>query len=147
MQKCYLVYSSISSVKSEDGTVVRAKWQDQISHEHKIHSEILRKLAQGERVDGIEKDPLESKEADYSYDYNIVPGFLRREASQRYDDKYHIQPHEKSIKMVNKMLEKVKNKKKRGHAASGDSDLIAEEREEGEESKHQSVENQPLGNY
>ena len=43
------------------------------------------------------------------------------------------------------MLEKVKNKK-RGHAASGDSDLIAEEKEEGEESKHQSVEKQPLGN-
>jgi len=90
MQKCYLVYSTISSVQNEDGTFVRAKWQDQISHEHKIHSEILRKLSHGERVDGIEKDPLASTEPDYSYDYNIVPGFLRREASQRNEEKYHI---------------------------------------------------------
>jgi len=48
--------------------------------------------------------------------------------------------------MVNKMLEKVKNRKKRGHAASGDSDLIVEEKEEGEESKHQSVQGQPIDN-
>jgi hypothetical protein len=58
MQKAYLVYSTISSVKPEDGTVVRTKWQDQISHEHRVHSDIMKKLAMGERVEGIEKDPL-----------------------------------------------------------------------------------------
>lgn len=112
MQKAYLAYSTISSIKAEDGTFVRAKWQDQISHEHKIHGEIMTKLGAGERVEGIEKDPLESKEADMSYDYNMVPGFLRREKSSGGDEKYHLQPHEKSIKAVNKMLEKAKNKKK-----------------------------------
>lgn len=78
MQKAYLVFSTISSLKSQDGTPIRARWQDQISHEHKIHGEIISKLALGERVDGIEVDPLENQDQDYSYDYNIVPGFLRK---------------------------------------------------------------------
>lgn len=126
MQKAYLVYSTISSVKSEDGTVVRAKWQDQISHEHKVHADIMTKLASGERVDGIEKDPLESTEADYSYDYNVVPGFLRREKSTTGDDKYHLQPHEKSIKMVNKMLEKVKQKRRDREGSDVGQEVIVE---------------------
>lgn len=146
MQKAYLAYSTISSVKPEDGTFVRAKWQDQISHEHKIHGEIMTKLGAGERVEGIEKDPLESKEADMSYDYNMVPGFLRREKSTAGDEKYHLQPHEKSIKAVNKMLEKAKNKKKEklsqqdsavGEGSVVENEVIKEQENE-EESKEES---------
>jgi hypothetical protein len=122
MQKAYLVYSTISSVKSEDGTVVRAKWQELVSHEHRVHSDIMKKLAMGERVEGIEKDPLESTAPDYSYDYNVVPGFLRREKSTTGDDKFHLQPHEKSVHLVNKMLEKAKKVKGRAHASSHHSD-------------------------
>lgn len=77
MQKAYLMYSTVSTIKSQDGTPVRARWQDQISHEHKLHAEIVNKLAAGERVEGIELDPLENKDPEYSYDYNVVPGFLR----------------------------------------------------------------------
>jgi hypothetical protein len=66
MQKAYLVYSTVSSIKQEEGQpVIRSRWQDQISAEHKVHSEILTKLQNGERVEGIEKDPLESAENDY----------------------------------------------------------------------------------
>lgn len=65
MQRAYLKYSTISSIKSTDGIPVRAKWQDQISNEHKVHQEIMAKLAEGERTEGIENDPLENKDPDY----------------------------------------------------------------------------------
>jgi len=41
-------------------------------------------------VAGVEADPLLSKESDISYDYNIVPGFLRREQSTIGEDKLRI---------------------------------------------------------
>ncbi len=70
-----------------------------------------------------------------SYDYNMVPGFLRREKSTAGDEKYHLQPHEKSIKAVNKMLEKVKNKKKERSEATAsinESEPIREQEDEEE---------------
>ena len=57
MQQAYLVYSTVSSVRPVNGMPIRARWQDQISHEHKIHAEILEKISRGERVEGIEEDP------------------------------------------------------------------------------------------
>ena len=41
----------------------------------------MTKLQHGERVDGIEKDPLASAEPDVVYDYSSIPGFLKREQS------------------------------------------------------------------
>lgn len=41
MQKAYLVYSTVSTMKDADGNPIRARWQEQISHEHKIHGEIV----------------------------------------------------------------------------------------------------------
>jgi hypothetical protein len=52
-----------------------------IQTEQKQHAELLNKLQHGERVQGIEKDPLESAEADIVVDYNNIPGFMRREQS------------------------------------------------------------------
>ena len=136
MQKAYLVFSTISTLKNEDGTPIKAKWQDQISHEHKVHSEIIDKLAKGERVEGIETDPLESKDADYSYDYNVVPGFLRKETSTS-GDIYHLQPHGKSIQHVEALLAKHKAKKAAKLAGEEveDSQAIIEE-VKGDESEH-----------
>jgi hypothetical protein len=64
------------------------------------------KLQNGERVDGIEKDPLDSAENDYQYDYNMVPGFLKREESVAGESKPILHPHDKSLAYVNKMLKK-----------------------------------------
>jgi hypothetical protein len=37
----------------------------------------------GERIEGIENDPLASTDAEYVVDYNMVPGYLQREKSIR----------------------------------------------------------------
>jgi len=41
----------------------------------------MTKLCHGERIQGIEKDPLESADLDIVVEYENVPGYLRREAS------------------------------------------------------------------
>lgn len=71
----------------------------------------MAKLAQGERTEGIEQDPLENTDPDYTYDYNVVPGYLKRELSISGEDKIHIQPHAKSIQHVEAMMEKFKKKR------------------------------------
>lgn len=58
--------------------VVRSKWNEQIQHEQKLHGELLEKIRQGERIAGIEKDPLDSAEMDVVTDYSMVPGFIQR---------------------------------------------------------------------
>lgn len=35
----------------------------------------------GERIEGIEHDPLLDKDSEVSYEYNMMPGFLKREMS------------------------------------------------------------------
>jgi len=86
MQKAYLVYSTISTIKSSDGKpAIRSRWQEQVGAEHKIHNELLTKIGNGERIEGIEHDPLDITESDYTVDYNMVPGFLQREKSIRGD--------------------------------------------------------------
>ncbi len=74
MQKAYLVFATISSLK--DGSFHRSHWEDQISNEQKVHSELLQKIQLGERVEGVEQDPLKANVDDYSYEYNAIPGFL-----------------------------------------------------------------------
>jgi len=80
MQKAYLTFSTAPVISVSMGSSShKFKWQDQITKEQKIHSDILTKLQNGERVEGIEKDPLESKESDYVLDYSHIPGFIQRE--------------------------------------------------------------------
>jgi hypothetical protein len=88
----------------------------------------------GERVDGIEHDPLETREQDYSVEYNSVPGFLRRQISTTGDEKYHLQPHDKSVALVHQMLERSRLKKQKKDQGEGEGiSPIAEQ--EDEESK------------
>jgi hypothetical protein len=37
---------------------------------------LLEKIRQGERIEGIEKDPLDTAEQDVITDYSMVPGYL-----------------------------------------------------------------------
>lgn len=106
LQKAYLKYSTISSLPVQPGQpVARSKWNEQIQHEQKQHAELLEKIRQGERIAGIEKDPLETAEQDVVTDYSMVPGFIQREKSViSGEDKLRIQPHASSISAVNKML-------------------------------------------
>ena len=91
----------------------------------------MQKLAEGERTEGIEHDPLENQDPEYSYDYNVVPGYLQREKSISGDDKYHIKPHAKSVKAVENMIGMFK--KKREEKEKG---IAIEEGEEHEEEGH-----------
>lgn len=63
-------------------------------------------------MQGIEKDPLESAEADIVVEYNNVPGFMRREQSTMpSDDKLKMAPHEKGVDTVRSVLDKYRKKK------------------------------------
>jgi hypothetical protein len=79
MQKAYLKFSTVSSIRRPGMPHERSRWQDLIQHEQKLHGEILGKLQNGERVEGIEKNPLLSESQDVVYDYSNVPGFLQKE--------------------------------------------------------------------
>ena len=48
------------------------------------------KLSHGERVQGIEKDPLESADVDFVVDISNIAGYLKRETSTIGDDKLRI---------------------------------------------------------
>ena len=48
------------------------------------------KLTHGERVQGIEKDPLESADVDFVVDISNIAGYLTRETSTIGDDKLRI---------------------------------------------------------
>jgi hypothetical protein len=39
------------------------------------------KIQKGERINGIEKDPLESADSDLVMEYDMVPGFVKKETS------------------------------------------------------------------
>lgn len=62
-------------------------------------------------MQGIDKDPLESADADIVVEYNNIPGFLRREMSTTGDDKLRIAPHGESVDAVKSVLEKFRKKK------------------------------------
>jgi len=72
---------------------------------------LLNKIQKGERVNGIEKDPLLSAETDIVVEYNNVPGFLRRETSTQGDDKLRIAPHDGGVDTVKNVLDKFRKKK------------------------------------
>lgn len=45
MHKAYLVYSTLSSIRGPNGEPIRARWSEQINHEHIVHTEIIDKIA------------------------------------------------------------------------------------------------------
>ena len=71
----------------------------------------MNKIQKGERVNGIEKDPLESQETDIVIDYANVPNFLRKETSTQGDDKLRIAVHEGGVDTVKNVLDKFRQKK------------------------------------
>lgn len=98
LQKAYLMFSTRREEDAKAGQHGRkSHWQQQIQQEQKVHSDILHKIQLGERVDGIEKDPLASKEPDVVYDYSSVPGFLQREKSTAGEDKLRVKPSHQSL--------------------------------------------------
>lgn len=63
LQRAYLQFSSVSSMAAKGGAGnQKSHWNAMIQQEQKQHAEIMNKLQHGERVQGIEKDPLESAE-------------------------------------------------------------------------------------
>ena len=64
----------------------------------------------GERIEGIEIDPLSNQESEVSYEYNMMPGFMKREMSMSGEQKVKLQPHDKSLKLVKEFMDKGKKK-------------------------------------
>jgi len=97
------------------------------------------KIQKGERINGIEKDPLESADSDLVMEYDMVPGFVRKETSVLGGEKLRMQPHKGVASAVtnvkNKLLAR-KNKKQEEAA------VIHEEEEEKAE-KAESVKTDP----
>lgn len=106
MQRAYLKYYTIPAAKDPVGASLKTRWYEQVQSEQKIHTDLLKKVLAGERIDGIEHDPLESAETDYKMDMSVIPGYMKREESVSGTDKLKIEPMAESLKYVNKMLEK-----------------------------------------
>ena len=68
-------------------------------------------MQHGERVAGIEKDPLQSADSDVVIDYANIPGFLRRETSTMGDDKLRMALHGEGVETVKNVLDKFRKKK------------------------------------
>jgi hypothetical protein len=67
----------------------------------------MKKIISGERLPGIENDPLASTDADYKMDYSVVPGYMKREESTNPDlDQLKVEPMAESIKYIKKMMDK-----------------------------------------
>lgn len=91
MQKAYIQFSTASWISSDEKKhVQKSHWNYQVDHELKQHEQILIKLLHGERVQGIEKDPLESADVDFVVDISNIAGYLKRETSTIGDDKLRI---------------------------------------------------------
>ena len=83
-------------------------------------------MRKGERIDGIENDPLSTKDADYKVAMNTMPGFIRREQTVG-GEKATVEPTQKSSEFVKQLLEKVKQKHEKKEEG------IEEKKEEEEE--------------
>jgi len=115
LQKAYVKFSTVSSIvenSKTDKKFYRSHFQVLLSQEQKTHGEILEKLLRGERVPGIEKDPLISAEADIVMEYNMIPGYVRKETSTVGDDKLRMAPHKGTTDQVKSAMDKFKQKKK-----------------------------------
>jgi hypothetical protein len=115
LQKAYIKFSTVSSLVENNKTdkkFYRSHFHVLLTQEQKTHGELLDKLMKGERVPGIEKDPLLSTEADIVMEYNMIPGYVRKETSTIGDDKLRIAPHKGTTDAVKSALDKFKQKKK-----------------------------------
>ena len=103
--------------------------------DQKKHGEILKKIASMERVNGIEKDPLLSKDSDIVVDYNMVPGFIQREKSMipGAEDKLKVQPHAQSLKFVENMLMKGRKKHEQKESEKREAEMLHPTEEHPEE--------------
>jgi hypothetical protein len=115
LQKAYVKFSTVSSIvenNKSDKKFYRSHFQVLVQNENKTHAELLDKIQRGERVSGIEKDPLLSAETDIVMEYNMIPGYLKKETSVLGDDKLRITPHKGTTDAVKSAMDKFKNKKK-----------------------------------
>ena len=60
--------------------------------------------SKGERVPGIEKDPLLSAETDIVMEYNMLPGYIKKETSTFGEDKIRVALHEGGKNTVKKAV-------------------------------------------
>ena len=114
LQKAYVKFSTVSSLtenNKSDKKFYRSHFQVLIHTENKTHAEILDKLQRGERVNGIEKDPLLSAETDMVMEYNMIPGYVKKETSTLGDDKLRITPHKGTADTVKSAMDKFRQKK------------------------------------
>lgn len=65
-----------------------------------MHLELCERLFKGEKLEGIESDPLLNKESEYEIDYTQIAGFYRRENSTYDNPKIKIAPNPKAVKHV-----------------------------------------------
>lgn len=102
-----MTYATAGSDKA-----LNKKWMDQISHEHKVHADIIDKLAKNEKVEGIEEDPLTANVEDY--DISVVPGTLLKQTGADGAEVVTLQPNSKSIDQAELLMQKHKSKRTTG---------------------------------
>ena len=147
LQKAYVKFSTVSSIteksnKSGDKKFYRSHFQVLIQNENKTHSELLDKIQKGERVTGIEKDPLLSAETDIVMEYNMIPGYLKKETTTFGDEKLRIAPHKGTTDAVKNVMDKFKQKKKaidERKKRESENRVVEEAHEEDEEHKEEEL--------
>ena len=97
LQMAFVKYSTVSSITEKgksDSKFYRSHFSKFIATEQKNHLELLEKIQRGERIPGIEKDPLLSAESDIIMEYNMLPGYVRKETSTvGSGDRLRMAPH------------------------------------------------------
>lgn len=69
-------------------------------------------MAKGERLEGIDEDPLDSASTDYKMNYSSIPGFVQREVSKSSGKEIlSVQPKPEAKKYVDKLLAKARGYK------------------------------------
>ena len=100
MQRAYLVYSSSLPDKVEDSSSeTRLQWIQKIQQSQSIHFSLVQKLKNNEKIVGIEKDPMENKEDNFSE--QVLPGELKNEEGELI-----LKPFERSLKEAEDLLKK-----------------------------------------
>lgn len=93
---------------------------------------------------GIEKDPMLSAETDIVMEYNMIPGYLKKETTVSGDEKLRIAPHKGTTDAVKSVMDKFKQKKKdieERKKKDAEHKVVEEAHEEDEEHKSPIVEN------
>lgn len=106
MQKAYLTFSTMRV----SGLPNNKPWMSRVQHEHQIHAKIFDKITRGEKVEGIEENPLEGKDID-NYEAMLVPGTLFKRKNDKGEEEVSLQPDEKSLNEADALLKRHKTKK------------------------------------